>query len=202
MRRALARIRVHWPVDLPPLLALTDPERVPDPVATLMRLPAGSGLVYRHFGAEDRQAVAARLVAAGRRRHVQVLIGNDAPLALAVGAAGVHWTEANLHLARRWRARFALMTGAAHSLRALKRAARCGLDAALLSPVFPSHSPSAGAAIGPLRFRAAVRGADLPVYALGGVHADTIHSIAAFSGAAAIDGIQDLQVRPGLTARI
>jgi thiamine-phosphate pyrophosphorylase len=61
------------------------------------------------------------------------------------------------------------VTAAAHSMPALIRARRAGADAALLSAVFQSRSPSAGRPLGPMRFADLVRRAGLPVYALGGV---------------------------------
>ena len=62
-----------------------------------------------------------------------------------------------------------VVTVAAHSLPALIRARRAGADAALLSAVFKSRSPSAGRPLGPIRFAALARQAGLPVYALGGI---------------------------------
>lgn len=156
---------------------LTDPERTPDPLALAARLPQGAGLVYRAFGAPDAGAVARGLAAIARRRRLVLLIGADEALAAACGAHGVHLPERSLARAPRLRARWphALITGAAHGGMALQRARAFGLDAALVSTVFPSRSPSAGAPLGPLRLARGVREADrLPVYALGGVNGRTL----------------------------
>ena len=160
---------------LPSMLVLTDPQRTPDPLALAERLPSGVGLVYRTFGAADALQIAGRLAHMARSRGWTLLISADADLALACGAQGVHLPERLVHRAPRLRARWPgrLITGAAHDASALRRAARAKLDAALLSAVFPSLSPSAGPPIGPVRLSSLVRGASLPVYALGGVDGDT-----------------------------
>ena len=66
---------------------------------------------------------------------------------------------------------------------------RCWPD--LLSPVFESASPSAGPPLGPGRFAELVRAARLPVYALGGVTAETAPRLmdTGASGIAAVEGV-------------
>jgi thiamine-phosphate pyrophosphorylase len=161
--------RVHKPaVRLPALILVTDPDRTPDPVVLAERLPPGSGVIFRSFGRKGAGKTARKLAAVARRRGLVLLIGADA---VRVPGAGVHLPERLAHRARALkRARpGVLVTVAAHSLPALIRARRAGADAALLSLVFESRSPSAGPPLGPVRFAALVRAAGLPVYALGGV---------------------------------
>nr|MBF0666190.1 thiamine phosphate synthase [Brevundimonas sp.] len=76
--------------DLPPLLFFTDPGRTARPWETAARLPAGSGVVFRAFGAADALDTARRLREATRGRGGLLLIGLDAELAEAVEADGVH----------------------------------------------------------------------------------------------------------------
>jgi len=192
IRFAFKRAGLHLPYGCPPILALTDPARTPDPVALAKALPRGSGLIYRHFGTEDRHRTALSLSKIAARRNLSLLIGNDPGLALAVRAQGVHWPEANMHLARHWKNRFAIMTCAVHSRRALTKAKQADLSAALLSSVFPSQSPSAGQAIGPLAFRQLARESKLPLYALGGLNSENMGKVADFGGIAAIDGLRPL----------
>jgi thiamine-phosphate pyrophosphorylase len=154
---------------LPALILVTDPARTPDPVALARRLPRGSGLIYRAFGAPEAAAVASQLGRIARLRGLVLLIGADA--VRARGATGVHLPERmarRAHALKRARPGV-LITAAAHSLPAILRARRSGVDAVLVSAVFPSRSPSAGSAIGPLRLAALIRVGGLPVYALGGV---------------------------------
>jgi thiamine-phosphate pyrophosphorylase len=184
---------------LPALLVFTDPTRTPDVEALAARLPRGAALVYRSFGAPDAEALARRLVAQAHARGALVLIGADARLAVKVGADGVHLPE---RLASRARAAHAgnrrwLVTAAAHSPLAVRRARAAGADAAVVSAVFPSRSASAGAPIGPLRLAAIVRGARLPVYALGGVNDRTAGRLRdlGVAGLAAVDGFRTCPVR-------
>jgi thiamine-phosphate pyrophosphorylase len=153
---------------LPSLILVFDPDRTPDPVALAERLPKGSGVIFRGFGRKGAAKTAHRLAAVARRRGLVLLIGADA---FRGTGEGVHLPERMAHRASALkRARpGVIVTAAAHSLPALVRARRAGADAALLSTVFKSRSPSAGRPLGPVRFAALVRLAGLPVYALGGV---------------------------------
>lgn len=179
---------------LPPLLLLTDAVRLPDPRPALERLPAGSAVIFRHYGVPGRAALAAEVAAACRSLRLKLLIAADPGLAVALGADGMHWPEGLVPSApgvwaraRRARAGW-LVTAAAHSETALRRAAAAGADAALLSPVFETQSHPDRATLGPVRFAAMVRRADIPVYALGGVDALTAPRLRG-SGAAGLAGI-------------
>ncbi|MGH1558936.1 thiamine phosphate synthase [Caulobacter segnis] len=57
-------------------------------------------------------------------------------------------------------------------------AERAGADAVVVSPVFPSNGPSAGAPLGVEGLMDLVAATALPVYALGGVRADTVGLLA------------------------
>lgn len=162
--------------ELPSALFLTDPKRTPDLLAIAARLPPGWGVVYRHFGAADRYEIGDELARICRRRRLVLLVSADAPLARAIGADGLHWPEAQL--ARRRGRQFAIETSSAHSFRTLAQAARLGLEAALLSTVFTSASPSAAGPMGAQRFRRMARAAALPLYALGGIGAGTAGRVA------------------------
>jgi thiamine-phosphate pyrophosphorylase len=173
---------------LPRVWFMTDPKRTPHPERVVAKLPRGWGVIYRHFGAADRLERARRLTRLCRGRLV-FLIAADPKLANKVRADGVHWPEAMLRRVRPKDARW-IETASAHSRTALARAAVLGVDAAILSPVFESASPSAGRPRGPLAFRLLARSAALPVYALGGISARTAaRAISDAAGFAAIDGI-------------
>lgn len=156
---------------LPPLLFFTDPARTPDPEAIAERLPAGSAIVYRTFGAADAATRGARLRRIARRRGLRLLIGADASLAAMLGADGVHLPERLAPRARRLKIAHPAwtITAAAHSALAARRALAAGADAAVVSTVFASRSSSAGPPMGPVRLALLARAAKGPVYALGGV---------------------------------
>jgi len=180
-------------MSIPGLWFFTDPVRTPEPEAVALRLPVGAAVVYRAFGAGDSALVARRLAAISRRRGLRLLIGADAVLAAAVGADGVHLPQRLMHLAPRLaRARPGwLISAAAHDAAAIVAGERFGLDALVVSAVFPSRSPSAGPALGPVRFAALIRRARVPIIALGGVtnkNAPRLLSTGA-AGMAAVDGL-------------
>lgn len=180
---------------LPRLLFVTDPVRTPDPEAVAAALPAGSGVVYRAFGAADAPFRARRLKAIAVERRLILLIGADEALAEACGADGVHLPEAAIGEAVTLRAARPdwILTAAAHSLAAAERAAAGSCDAALVSTVFASNSPSAGAPMGAAAFAALVQAAPLPVYALGGVTIRTASDLAGScaQGLAMVEGLAD-----------
>lgn len=158
---------------LPALLFFTDPARTPDIAAAAERLPRGSAIVYRAFGAADAEATALALRRIARRRGLALLIGADHRLATRVKADGVHLPERLAWRAGALRRPGWLVTAAAHGPRAARRALAAGADAAVVSAVFASNSPSAGSPIGALRMARIVRVAGGPVYALGGINDKT-----------------------------
>ncbi|WP_240609455.1 thiamine phosphate synthase [Phenylobacterium deserti] len=179
---------------MPRLLLFTDPVRTPDPLAAADTLPSGAGVVFRAFGDPDALNVARRLRELASARGLVLLIGADHRLAWDVGADGVHLPE---RLARRARALKSgrpgwIVTTAAHSEWAAHLAGGWGADAAVVSAVFPSRSPSAGAPIGPVRLAAMARRVRLPIYALGGVNSKTARRLkdAGLAGVAAVDGLR------------
>lgn len=171
LRRTAALLRRRGAVrkDLPRILFLTDPERTPDIAMVAARLPKGAAVVFRAFGATDAEAQARALRELTRRLGLRLLIGADAGLARRVRADGVHLPERLAHQAlplRRARPSW-IITVAAHSVRAARRAP--GADAVVLSTAFPSASPSAGRALGPIRLAMALQAGGRPAYALGGI---------------------------------
>ncbi len=178
---------------LPPLVLLTDQERLADPLPAARALPPGSAVILRHYGERYRAELARALAEICRARGLAFLVAGDGGLAAQVGADGLHLPEAALAEARAWRQKRPgwLMTMSAHSGPALARAAAAGADAALLGPVFATKSHPGSPTLGPLRFARLVRRAGLPVYALGGINDGNGRQLA-HSGAVGIAGIEGL----------
>lgn len=172
---------------IPSLYFFTDPARTPDPVAVARRLPRGTAVVYRHFGAEDRVQVARQLATLCRSRALVLLIGADTELAQTCGADGVHWPE-RLMPGERGGA-FRIVTAAAHDAKAVARASAAGFDACVLSPIFPSASASAQTELGLFRASQIVRASAIPVIALGGVTERNAARLSGrgFAGVAAVE---------------
>lgn len=198
-RRTLARqanaLNARAPYSgLPALILLSDDTRLSDPCAAAWALPPGALLILRHRNPAQRRALAFALKEIAHTRHLLLSIANDVPLAHAVGADGVHFSQNTMDeavVARRARAHW-LISVAAHSLTALARARIVGADAALLGSVFASASHPGQAGLGAPRARFLAQMAPLPVYALGGVVGASAGLLAgsAFAGLAAIGALQ------------
>ena len=196
MARRLKPVARRW--DLPPLMLMTDTLRLPDPQPALTRLPRGSAVILRHYDAPDRAGLARRLAVQCRSAGVRLLIAGDGRLAAAVAADGLHLTETQIAHGRRtwrlWRRPGWLVTAAAHSPSAVRRAARAGVDAVLLSPVFATASHPGAPPLGAMLFARWVRHSPVPVYALGGVSSITAPRLAG-SGAAGLATVGGLFAR-------
>lgn len=177
---------------LPPIIFMTDPTRTPNPLQIIQTMKPGWAIIHRHFGQPELIAQSNDLAKACHDNGLKLLIANDPSTAAKVNANGVHWSQTNLPT-RRLPTGFQIQTTSAHDLRALKNSENRGLTAALVSPVFPSNSPSAKHILGLMRFRSLCRQTTLPIYALGGVNFKNHKRINDVTvGFAAIDAIQQL----------
>jgi thiamine-phosphate pyrophosphorylase len=173
---------------------MTDAVRMRDPIAMMMRLKRGDGVILRHTDGDELRRLAGRMVPLCRRSGVTCLIAGDWRLAAQCKAHGLHLPERSARVgagapAFLWRRQSGrLMTVSAHGGAALKRGERLGADAVLLAPVFPTASHPDARILGSTRFAAHVRRVHCPVIALGGVTARTQRRLA-ISGAYGVAGI-------------
>lgn len=191
LARAADAVRGGVRSRVPPMLLFTDPNRTPKPWEIATRMPAGSGVVYRSFGAPDALETAERLRAVTRARGMTLLIGLDAELADRVGADGLHLPERALSAAYALSGRRPdwILTGAVHSVAAARTVRDLG--AAILSPIFPAGGASAAKPA--LGVEALVRasGGRTRIIALGGITAGNAGGLQGSGayGLAAIDGL-------------
>ncbi len=169
---------------------MSDEARLPDPSPLIPHLPPDSAVIVRHRDAGAAADMARSLAWAARPFGITVLLSAATPPA-RLDADGIHIPEAALG---NWRARDfrrlrpALVTASAHGARTVLRARRLGVDAVLLSPVFPTQSHQHERALGVMRFAAICRNANLPVIGLGGISAGRIRRVLR-AGAAGVAGI-------------
>jgi thiamine-phosphate pyrophosphorylase len=183
MALSLARCRQRLNAAFP-LVLFTD-DRKADWVQAVRRLPPDSLVVVRGRTAKARAALAESL-----NGIAPLLITGDAPLAVRIGAAGLHLPEARIGEAPYWRARHPdwIITAAAHGTRALTRARE--VDALFLSPVFATTSHPGTLSLGAARAAFIAAASPVPVYALGGITARNAALLApSFSGIAAIGAL-------------
>jgi len=171
---------------------MTDSERTPDPMVAINRLPPGSGVIFRHYQLANRKQLAGQLASFCRQRHIKFLVAGDWQLAADVNADGIHLSE---HIVRtgkgegkRLRRKGFIITAAAHSHRSLWDAARTGVDAVIVSPVFQTVSHPQNLPLGIIKFSNMCRKSPVPVYALGGITQNNIGRLQK-SGCVGIAGI-------------
>ena len=167
---------------LPPLVLMTDDERLGDPLAAARALPRGSMVVVRSRDAKRRAELAQAML---KLSTLVVLVADDPEL--AAGADGVHLPQRRAGEAAHWRALHPrwLITAAAHGA----RGSDANLDALFLSPVFATASHPERAALTAARANAIARALSTPVYALGGIDAGNARLLAGFVGIAAIGAL-------------
>ena len=152
---------------------------------SLMRLPRGSGFIYRHYHLPPEERVARwyELARSARARGHVLVLADSAQTALDWGADGLYGSPRALCPTRDL-----LTLATAHDLAEIGLANRFGADAVLLSPAFATRSHPGAPALGPARFRLLAARARMPVIALGGMTPATARRLA-WPRWAAIDGL-------------
>ena len=159
---------------LPSFLLVTTPERKPDPTD----LHPGSGVILRHYGHPNRLSMGQTLAHHARIKRVTLLVAADLGLAVRLRAGGIHLPEGMMTVPLApilgWaRRNNRLITAACHSRLALNRARRLKVDAALLSPVFPTASHPGAKILGLPHFASLCKKVPIPIYGLGGMRRKT-----------------------------
>lgn len=174
------------------IVAVTDPQRMPDPSDALSSLPRGSALIWRAYENAPSAKRVRSLDAAARAKSCILLIAGSPKLARRLGVPGIHLPERDLAHYRGFAFGQKVVTASCHSERAIIAAARAGVDAILLSPVMPTESHPGGKTLGITRFARLVRLANelgLSVYALGGISTPASVARLRGTGAAGVAGI-------------
>ena len=160
------------------LYAITDNDLIPagQLTACVMRAIAGGAAViqYRNKQASGhgRRREAAALVELCHQHHVPLIINDDAGLAAAVGASGIHLgrTDTTIQQAREQLGPGAIIGVSCYNdLERALAAAQAGADYVAFGRFFPSHSkPDAVQADATLLSRARQQ-LELPIVAIGGI---------------------------------
>lgn len=164
---------------LPKLWLLTDARNDAVLQRAILRLPRGSGVVFRHYHlseAERRKRFAAVRRLCRARGHWLVLSGSPAE-ARRLQAHGSYGDALPGRL-----------LATAHDLFEIGRANRSKVGAVLLSSVFPTRSHPGGNTLGPVRFLLLAQRALVPVIALGGMTRRSARRLPSLAWAA-IDGL-------------
>ena len=147
------------------------------------RLPAGAGVVVRHYGTptQERARLASRIAEICRKRGLTLAVARNVELATGVGAQLVHnpaGDPAGLPFSR-----------SAHSLEEAHAAYDSGASLIFLSPMFSTRSHPEAAPLSWEEARTIVAECPVPVIALGGMRRVRFAEIrsAGFYGWAGID---------------
>lgn len=136
-----------------------------------LRLAQGLRLIQvreKGMPAAALERFAAAVIARARPYRALVLVNGDIELARKLGADGVHLRAAQLAQLQR-RPPLDWCAASCHNAAELARAVRLGIDFAVLGPVATTPTHPEAQPLGWAGFAAAVQGAAVPVFALGGM---------------------------------
>lgn len=158
----------------PTLWLFTDTQRLPDPLASISRLPRGrAGVVFRHDEHPDRAALGLAVARICRQRRLCLVVAGDVRLA-AQCHAGMHLRAGRWPGVSRVRG---FRTSSAHNRADLVRAAKAGADLVFLSPAFATASHPGAAGLGASRWSSLAGKAHVAVAALGGIDGGSIRRL-------------------------
>jgi thiamine-phosphate pyrophosphorylase len=185
--KRIADVAPHKADGFGPLIVLTDPLRLPDPIALATYLPTGCTLIYRHFGAPNAKEISAKASNICQNRGLIFLISCDNNVRPGPHD-GVHFPEhMHAHIAE-WRTIMpdSVFTAAAHSKTAALAVLAAGANAVLLSPVFDTKCDGANAALGPEGFARIAKAVPGPVFALGGINVENAKELSGHAAGLAV----------------
>ena len=174
-----------------PLFAMTDEKRSFNPIQMAKALPNGSILIFRHYNIKYRESLAKKTIAICQKRNIKCLIAGDIKLALKLSSDGVHlpqWLLQRIEKKPLLR-RGMIITAATHSRLLVTKAKKLKLDAAILSPIFPTVSHPKKISLGLIQFASISKHCNLPIIALGGVSKKNFIRLI-YAGAFGISGIR------------
>jgi 8-oxo-dGTP diphosphatase len=129
----------------------------------------------KNLPAEALRTFAREVIALAHSHGARVLINGDIALARDTGADGVHLTAAQLRTlgtrpACDW------VAASCHHRAEIEAATRLGADFVVLGPVMPTPTHPGAPTLGWNTFAASVVSTAIPVYALGGLNVDDLHT--------------------------
>ena len=168
---------------LPREWLMTD-ERIGDRLWEAMEaLPAGAGIVFRHYtlGGQDRAKLGSRVADFCRQRELALAVAGDVALARSLGAALIHNPVGETELIP--------ISRSAHSLEEAEEAWRSEARLIFLSPICLTRSHPGREALSESVAREIVAACPVPVIALGGMNRHLFQALrpVGFYGWAGID---------------
>jgi thiamine-phosphate diphosphorylase len=187
-------------IDLPPTYLVTPEPSADEPLSAFIErleraLERGIRLVQlraKTLAAPEYAQLAEQALACCRRHEARLLLNAPVEMVQAVQADGIHLTSTRLMASSsRPLAPGQLVSAACHDAAQILHANEIGADLLTVSPVLPTATHTTATPLGWPRFRELVTLTDIPVYALGGMSADTLAQ-ARDAGAHGIAAIRSL----------
>jgi thiamine-phosphate pyrophosphorylase len=172
---------------LPKIWLMTDERLGDDLLPAIQRLPARSGVIYRHYhlDAVARKFLFGQVMRICRRRgHVLLLAGDE--------RTAIRWRADGFHQ-RSQRASRLLHSAPVHNVREIAGMKAASPDLVFLSPIFATNSHPGARPLGPLAFnRLATLVSSGRIIALGGMNRRNAHMLSPrlVHGWAAIDAFK------------
>ena len=170
---------------LPKVIIIFDDESFDKKKLLKLKIPKKSAFLLRSYETKKRKKIAKQLLNFCKMKKIKLLISSDIKLAEDINAHGIHFPEymvkknkinwvgiKNVKSNKKW-----IITTAVHNIQSLKKAEELDIDAALLSPVFPSKSHPNNKSLGLNKFSKIVKKTKLPIYALGGINIKNVKSL-------------------------
>ena len=170
---------------LPKIIIVFDDKVFNEKKFSKLKIPKETAFLLRSYKIKERKKIAKQLLKFCKMKKIKLLIGSDIKLAKNINADGVHFPEymikenkvnwvvfKKLKLEKEW-----IVTMAAHNLKALKNGENYSIDAALLSPIFPSKSHPKKKSLGINKFSKIIKKTNMPIYALGGINVKNVKSL-------------------------
>lgn len=129
----------------------------------------------KQLAVEDLKLFAERVIEVATPYEAKVFINSDLDLAQELNATGVHLSSQQL-IALQTKPKGLLCGASCHNEAELNQAAKLGLDYVMLSPVQPTQSHKDAQPLGWDGFSGLIEGYSLPVFALGGMQIQDLHS--------------------------
>jgi len=187
--------------ELPRFIFLTDERRVTNPVAVARSMPTNSAIIIRGKNLDILKPQIAAVQPVCASRGLTLLATVSPEMAVSLGLDGIHLSEAQVRRSGGAVSRFAenwVVTAAAHTVTAVRRARKLGVDRILISPVFSTVSHTGANTLGVMGYRKLAKHAPSLACPLGGITPRTLTSL---KGApiAGIAGIEVFLDQAGLT---
>tara|TARA_Y100000590_G_scaffold169214_1_gene193842 strand:+ start:902 stop:1534 length:633 start_codon:yes stop_codon:yes gene_type:complete len=170
---------------LPKVIIIFDDKSFDEKKFLKLKLPKNSAFLFRSYEIKKRKKIAKELLKFCKMKKVKLLIGSDIKLAVDINADGIHFPEYMIKKNKiNWSdiknaksTKKLIITTAVHNEKSLKKTENLDIDAALLSPVFPSKSHPNSKSLGIKKFSKIVKNTKLPIYALGGINIKNVKSL-------------------------